>query len=72
MDALFKQHLYVLAVSLARRSPGYDQESIAQIYRRYGDHLHSKGDYDGAMTQYLKTLGYLEPSYVVRKVSCWL
>ncbi|RKP23269.1 hypothetical protein SYNPS1DRAFT_31012 [Syncephalis pseudoplumigaleata] len=67
MEALFKQHLYVLAVSLARRSPGYDHESIAQIYRRYGDHLHGKGDYDGAMTQYLKTLGYLEPSYVVRK-----
>ncbi|RKP10178.1 hypothetical protein THASP1DRAFT_13206, partial [Thamnocephalis sphaerospora] len=67
MNALFKQHLYVLAVSLARRSPGYDQEAIAQIYRRYGDYLHSKGDHDGAMTQYLKTLGYLEPSYVVRK-----
>jgi hypothetical protein len=28
----------------------------------------SKGDYDGAMTQYLKTIGRLEPSYVIRKV----
>ena len=30
--------------------------------------VHSKGDYDGAMTQYLKTIGRLEPSYVIRKV----
>ena len=32
-----------------------------------GRHVCSKGDYDGAMTQYLKTIGRLEPSYVIRK-----
>lgn len=29
--------------------------------------IDSKGDFDGAMTQYLKTIGKLEPSYVIRK-----
>ena len=30
--------------------------------------LYSKGDYDGAITQYKLTIGTLEPSYVIRKV----
>ena len=29
----------------------------------------SKGDFDGAITQYILTIGKLEPSYVIRKVS---
>jgi hypothetical protein len=29
----------------------------------------SKGDYDGAITQYKLTIGTLEPSYVIRKVN---
>jgi hypothetical protein len=27
----------------------------------------SKGDFDGAMQQYLQAIGHLEPSYVIRK-----
>jgi len=30
----------------------------------------SKGDFDGAVAQYIKTIGKLEPSYVIRKVTC--
>jgi vacuolar protein sorting-associated protein 11 len=33
----------------------------------YGDHLHKKGDYDGAIQQYQHTIGHLEPSYVIRR-----
>jgi len=29
----------------------------------------SKGDFDGAVAQYIKTIGKLEPSYVIRKVN---
>ena len=29
----------------------------------------SKGDYDSAIAQYIRTIGKLEPSYVIRKVS---
>ena len=28
----------------------------------------SKGDHDGAIQQYIRTIGHLEPSYVIRKV----
>lgn len=36
--------------------------------RRYGDHLYSKSDYEGAMGCYIKTVGTVQASYVIRKV----
>ena len=39
---------------------------VADIQRRYGDHLYAKHDYDAAMAQYVATTGFLEPSYVIR------
>jgi hypothetical protein len=29
--------------------------------------LYGKGDFDGAIVQYIKTIGHLEPSYVIKK-----
>lgn len=55
-----------LAVGLARSS-GLEESEIAEIYRKYGDHLYSKGDFDGAMQQFIKTIGGVQPSYVIRK-----
>lgn len=66
LETLFKTNLYVLAISLAVTS-NFDSSTINDIYRKYGDHLYNKGDFDGAMTQYIRTIGYLEPSYVIRK-----
>ena len=36
-------------------------------FRRYGDHLYRKGDYDTAMQQYLRAIDNTEPSQVIRK-----
>ncbi|KAJ1657403.1 Vacuolar protein sorting-associated protein 11 [Dispira simplex] len=66
LEILYKQNLYPLAVQMATRSR-YNPENIAEIYQRYGDYLYSQDDYDGAMDQYLYTVGYIEPSYVIRK-----
>ncbi|KAG8932101.1 hypothetical protein FRC02_001657 [Tulasnella sp. 418] len=66
LDTLFRQSRFLLAINLAK-TQGVDEAGIADIHRQYGDHLYSKGDDDGAMTQYIKTLGYLQPSYVIRK-----
>ena len=30
--------------------------------------VYRKGDFDKAITQYMKTIGYLEPSYIIRRV----
>ncbi|KAJ1737486.1 Vacuolar protein sorting-associated protein 11 [Coemansia sp. Benny D160-2] len=66
LDILYRQNLYPLAVKLAQ-SGNYDAGSVAGIYRRYGDWLYGKDDFDSAMAQYMLTIGYVEPSYVIRK-----
>lgn len=45
----------------------YDYGTLVEIYKRYGDWLYEKNDFDNAMKQYLHTIGQLEPSYVIRK-----
>ena len=69
LDILYRRNLYTLAISLARSS-GLGDSGAADIHRRYGDYLYTKGDFDGAMNQFVKTLGSLQPSYVIRKVCC--
>ncbi|KAI8601539.1 hypothetical protein EDD21DRAFT_105583 [Dissophora ornata] len=66
LDVLFKKNMYLLAINLAHNQK-YDNASISEIIKKYGDHLYNKGDYDGAMAQYVRTIGRLEPSYVIRK-----
>lgn len=66
LETLYKKNLYNVAIRLAINNQ-HDPSSIDEIYRKYGDHLYGKGDYDGAMNQYLNTIGRLEPSYVIRK-----
>jgi hypothetical protein len=68
LDILYRRNLYTLAVGLAK-SQGMSEAGIAEIHRKYGDYLYIKGDFDGAMTQFTKTIGYLQPSHVIRKVS---
>lgn len=56
----------VYSCSLAK-SQSYN-DGLIDIFTQYGDHLYSKNDYDGAIAQYIRTIGKLEPSYVIRKV----
>ncbi|ESO93774.1 hypothetical protein LOTGIDRAFT_182193 [Lottia gigantea] len=66
LDMLFKKNNYTLAISLAK-SQQYDHDGLIDIFTQYGDHLYSKGDHDGAIDQYIRTIGKLEASYVIRK-----
>jgi hypothetical protein len=45
-----------------------DAENQNVIFRKYGDSLYQKGEYDNAMQQYLKAIDNTEPSQVIRKV----
>ncbi|KAF5291395.1 hypothetical protein FQR65_LT01705 [Abscondita terminalis] len=63
---LFKKNLYDISIRIAK-SQQYDADGLVEIFRQYGDHLYAKGDYWGAIEQYAKTIGRLEPSYVIRK-----
>ena len=66
LETLFKKGLYSVAVDIAK-THNYDRAAVVSILTRYADHLYSKGDFTGAIEQYCKTIGTLEPSYVIRK-----
>ena len=59
--------MFPLAISLAQKSK-MDEQQQNIIFRKYGDHLYQKGDYEGAMQQYIKAIDSTEPSQVIRKV----
>jgi hypothetical protein len=67
LEILFQRNLYVLAINLAQKL-GADKSQQNIIYRKYGDFLYQKQDYDTAMQQYLKAIDNTEPSQVIRKV----
>ncbi|CAD7089452.1 unnamed protein product [Hermetia illucens] len=66
LNLLFKKNLYDIAIRIAKNQQ-YDAEGLAGIFKQYGDHLYGKGNYQGAVEQYIKTIGYLEPSYIIRR-----
>ncbi|KAI0771073.1 hypothetical protein BD413DRAFT_663912 [Trametes elegans] len=66
LDMLYRKGLYTLALNIAETQK-LDESHIADIHKQYGDHLYSKGDYDNAMQQYIQTIRYVQPSYVIRK-----
>jgi hypothetical protein len=66
LEILFQRNLYVLAINLAQRL-GADASQQNIIYRKYGDFLYQKQDYDTAMQQYLRAIDNTEPSQVIRK-----
>ncbi|XP_063243527.1 vacuolar protein sorting-associated protein 11 homolog isoform X2 [Bacillus rossius redtenbacheri] len=63
---LFKKNLYDVSIRIAK-SQQYDSDGLVDMFRQYGDHLYTKGDHSAAVEQYIKTIGRLEPSYVIRK-----
>ncbi|KAH9331112.1 hypothetical protein KI387_003220 [Taxus chinensis] len=66
LDMLYKKNLYTIAINLVQ-SQQADAAATAEVLRKYGDHLYGKQDYDEAMSQYIRTIGQLEPSYVIQK-----
>lgn len=66
LSSLFKKNLYDTAVKIAKNNQ-YDAEGLADIFKQYGDHLYLKGNFSGAVEQYIKTIGFLEPSYIIRR-----
>ncbi|EFQ97033.1 hypothetical protein MGYG_00077 [Nannizzia gypsea CBS 118893] len=66
LDILYQRNLYILAINLAQKS-GVDRLQQNVIFRKYGDFLYQRGDYDTAMQQYLRAIDNTEPSHVIRK-----
>ncbi|KAL4080725.1 hypothetical protein J3A83DRAFT_4423637 [Scleroderma citrinum] len=63
LSLLYEKNLYALALSVAQ-TQGLD---TTDVHRHHGDHLYQRGDYDGAMREYIHTIGGVRASYVIRK-----
>jgi vacuolar protein sorting-associated protein 11 len=66
LEILYQRNLYIYAINLAQKS-GADKIQQNIIFRKYGDYLYQRGDYDTAMQQYLRAIDNTEPSQVIRK-----
>ncbi|KAJ8096870.1 hypothetical protein POJ06DRAFT_45500 [Lipomyces tetrasporus] len=66
LDILYQRNLYSLALTLAVNA-GADDKRVLVIYKKYGDYLYDKGEYDEAMGQYIKAIDGGEASQVIRK-----
>lgn len=66
LEKFFKKNQFELAYKFAK-SNNYDESLLAEISRVHGDHNLSKQGFESAIKQYIQTIGYLEPSYVIRK-----
>ncbi|PNS14681.1 Vacuolar protein sorting-associated protein 11 [Sphaceloma murrayae] len=66
LEMLYQRDYYVLAINLAQKE-GVDPVQQNIIFRKYGDYLYQKGDFDTAMQQYLRAIDNTEPSQIIRK-----
>ena len=65
-EIFYSKNQYEIALSYAENS-GFDKEKISEITKKYAEYEYSKGDFDNAVMQYIKTINYLEPSLVIQK-----
>lgn len=66
LEILYQRNLYIYAINLAQKF-GADKIQQNIIFRKYGDYLYQKGDFDTAMQQYLRAIDNTEPSQVIRR-----
>lgn len=65
VQVVLRRSLYPLAISLAAEEQ-MEVSDVMKLYKQYGDYLFKKLDYSGAMEQYCLTIGFLQPSYVIK------
>lgn len=66
LEMLYQRDQFLLAILMAQKEK-LDPSQQNGIFRRYGDHLYQKGDYETAMQQYLRAIDDTEPSQIIRK-----
>lgn len=62
---LVQKNLFSAAIYIAYGDPSYEPAEIIALYRKHAEYLYRKGDYSGAIEQYIHTIGALEPSHVI-------
>ncbi|PVU96612.1 hypothetical protein BB559_002315 [Furculomyces boomerangus] len=69
IDLVCKQNLYMVATNIAQQSTEENKEElIAKINLENGDYLMEKNEPDLAIIEFIKTVGYIDPSFVIVKL----
>lgn len=66
IETFFKRSFYNEAYRFAKNQ-NCKESLLAEISRLHGDSLYTKGELANAIKQYILTIGWVEPSYVIRK-----
>jgi len=66
IQTLLKKNLYQEAQKVADQAR-FPPEIIAEISKEHADNLYNKKAYDEALVEFKKTIGYLNPSYVIQR-----
>ncbi|TIC15360.1 hypothetical protein E3Q14_00419 [Wallemia mellicola] len=66
LELLYKSNYYLLAFDIVADSK-LEKYIEMDVHKRYADYLYQKNDYDLATQEYCKTIGYVEPSSIIRK-----
>ena len=66
IQTLLKKNLFAEAQKIAQIA-NFPPDIIAEICKAHADNLYEKKQYDESLDQYIKTIGYLNPSYVIQQ-----
>jgi len=66
IQTLLKKSLFTEAQEIAKAAK-FPAEIIAEISKEHADNLYEKKQYDDALKQFVNTIGYLNPSYVIQR-----
>ena len=66
IETFFKKSFFNEAWRFAKNQ-NCQESLLAEISRLHGDLLYSKNDFANSIKQYILTLGFVEPSYVIRR-----
>lgn len=64
-DTFYKKSFYDTAYEYAKNL-NYDDKTLSEISKRYAQFLYGKGDYRKAIEQYINTINYFDPAYVIQ------
>lgn len=66
IQTLLKKNLYNEAKKIAKTAK-FPEEIIAEISKEHADNLYDKKQYKEALEEFLQTIGYLNPSYIIQR-----
>ena len=66
LEILYSRNLHLLAIQFAEKAQ-LSSIHLNGIIQKFGDYLFSRGEYDAALDQYLRVIGSVNPSEIIRK-----